>query len=52
VVTPPAWPSESGRGGPVVDFYNAGADFGAPIAAETAREGRSELCAGRLSAVS
>jgi hypothetical protein len=35
-----------------VDFYNAGADFGAQIAAETAREGRSHLCTSQLSAVS
>jgi hypothetical protein len=39
------------RGGPVVDFYNAGADFGAPIAAESAREGGWELWSARLGTV-
>jgi hypothetical protein len=33
-----------------VDFYSAGADFGAQIAAESAREGRWELWSARLGA--
>jgi hypothetical protein len=33
VATPCARPSESAAGGLVVDFHNARADFGAPIAA-------------------
>jgi hypothetical protein len=34
-----------------VDFYNAGADFGAQIAAETRSGGRSDLWTTRLGAV-